>query len=135
MRAHRVAYEIAYGPFDEKLCVCHKCDNPRCVKPEHLFLGTHLDNMTDAKNKGRLNHWPAVLASRAYRPKGEKHHAAVLTADMVLQAREMRANGATLHAIADHFGVKWQTIYDATSGLTWIEVGGPITKRERRNAA
>ena len=52
--AHRVAYEIAYGPFDKALRVLHHCDNPPCVRPKHLFLGTQLDNMRDAARKGRM---------------------------------------------------------------------------------
>jgi HNH endonuclease len=54
-RSHRVAYLIAFGPFDENLLVCHKCDNPSCVNPQHLFLGTPKDNTEDMISKGRLN--------------------------------------------------------------------------------
>ena len=51
--AHRHSYEMAYGPFDRALCVLHHCDNPRCVRPDHLWLGTRSDNMMDCAAKGR----------------------------------------------------------------------------------
>lgn len=51
--AHRLAYEMSYGPFDTELFVLHTCDNKACVNPKHLFLGTHIDNMKDMIAKGR----------------------------------------------------------------------------------
>jgi hypothetical protein len=53
MAAHRVSLLIASGPFDMRLLVCHRCDNPSCVRPEHLFLGDAVDNMQDMSRKGR----------------------------------------------------------------------------------
>jgi hypothetical protein len=51
--AHRVAFELAYGPIPQTMYVCHSCDNPPCCNPEHLFLGTNQDNQIDSMRKGR----------------------------------------------------------------------------------
>lgn len=77
--AHRVSYYLFKGPFDYKLCVCHQCDNPSCVNPDHLFLDTVFGNNEDMVKKGRSC-------------KGEARPGARLTE---IQVREIRAKYAT----------------------------------------
>lgn len=89
--AHRVAYELTHGPIPAGLCVLHRCDNPKCVNPSHLFLGTQADNLRDASVKGRL---------RVERPKAQK----LSTADLI-EIDALRAAGWTMQRIADRMAV------------------------------
>ena len=95
--AHRLAWELTYGPIPEDMSVCHHCDNPRCVRPEHLFLGTQRDNLNDMRDKGR----GAIPAPR----QGSKHHNAKLTESDVLAIREAHSKGERGYKIAERFGV------------------------------
>lgn len=66
LAAHRVSFELHYGPIPLGMFICHSCDNPSCVNPEHLFIGTNKDNQQDAISKGRRKKWHhSIEAKRA----------------------------------------------------------------------
>lgn len=69
-RAHRVSYGLFVGPVPAEKCVLHKCDTPKCVNPEHLFLGTHLDNVRDKIRKGRARNGAEL---KTHCPHGHKY--------------------------------------------------------------
>lgn len=100
--AHRHVYRLLKGEIPEGMDVCHTCDNRKCINPDHLFLGSRLDNMQDAKAKGRISagekHSSAV-------PKGEKSHNAKLTAIKVKVIREVAGRVASNKELAEIFGV------------------------------
>ena len=119
--AHRVAYELEVGPIPADRMVCHRCDNPSCVRPDHLFLGTALDNLRDASEKGRLDYSPQRRAARC----GEGNPNARLTWEAARAIRRRRAEGATYSQIRREFGVGMGTVAAVLSGLTWKEPGPP----------
>jgi len=107
--ASRVAWGLVYGSIPDGLDVCHSCDNPACVNPEHLFIGTASDNLKDSVRKGRLNH------------QGEKNSNAKLTSVLVREIRELNLPQQTL---AKMFGVSKGTIYYIQKNLTWAYIKG-----------
>lgn len=115
-KAHRVSYRLYVGPIPEGMIVCHRCDNPSCVNPSHLFVGTQKDNVVDSVKKGR--------AKRAF---GISHPRAKLTESMVLKARLKYSTGLySLREIGDLFGVGIPTINGAIHGKTWRHVQGSL---------
>lgn len=115
VRAHRMAWEIVNGPIPEGLWVLHRCDNPRCVRPDHLFLGDAFDNMRDCANKGRLGSQVHPEA----RPRGERHHNARLTDDQVETIRRRyAAGGVSQYALAAEYGTTRPTIGRIVQGRT-----------------
>ena len=106
IKAHQLAYFIQYGPIPAGMCVLHKCDNPGCCNPFHLFLGTQKDNTQDMIRKGRWSKPPIAY--------GEKHHAATIPdADIPLIVADKRTNCV----IAKQYGVSDNTISRIKRGL------------------
>jgi hypothetical protein len=95
VRAHVRAFELANGPVPPGLLVCHRCDNPPCCEPTHLYAGTYADNARDA-----------ALAGSMSRGVGEAHAACKFTDAQVAAMRSMRNRGALLQQIADTFGAE-----------------------------
>lgn len=109
--AHRFMWRISFGEIPDGLEVCHSCDNPPCVNPNHLFLGTHQDNIKDRDMKGRQ-------ASH----KGIKNGRAVVTESDVLVIRELRKSGLEYQQIADNMGVSTGCINHILNGRHWAWV-------------
>lgn len=108
--AHRVSYEIHFGPIPDSMFVCHHCDNPECSNPRHLFLGTSGDNNRDCTKKGR-------------RARGERGGSAKLTAASVRRIRQQwSAGGVRLKDLAERFGVSVGAIEHVVTNRTWRHI-------------
>ncbi len=113
-QAHRAAWMLLAGPIPDGLFVCHHCDNPRCVRLSHLFLGSPLENMQDRDRKGR---------GRVIGRPGERNPNALLTDEKVRAIRSIYAAGGTSHReLAAQFGVAVRTIRNVISGARWAHV-------------
>jgi hypothetical protein len=108
-KAHRFCWELHFGAIPKGLEVCHTCDNPSCVRPSHLFLGTHLDNMSDCARKGRTN-------GAAKSQPGEQNARAKLTWEIV---DYIRASKEGMMALSRRFGVHYAHICSIKSGNRW----------------
>lgn len=110
--AHRLSWEMLYGPVPDGLLVCHSCDNRRCVRPSHLWLGTDQDNSDDKMRKGRSN-----LASRSWRPRS---HGTKLSEDDIPGIRARIATGESYAAIGRSCGVSGEAISLIARGKRWF---------------
>lgn len=114
--AHRVVWELTNGPIPDGMFVCHRCDNPPCCNPAHLFLDTHDGNMADMIRKGRS-------------PRGENKWNALMDEAKVRDVHRLYDDGWTGLAIAAYFGVTRGCITDILRGKTWPHLA---TIHERR---
>ena len=107
--AHRLSWEMRNGPVPDGKLVCHRCDNPLCVNPAHLFLGDAEANLKDMAAKGRHLY-------------GERNAQAKLTEKQVRAIHALAAKGASQRAISEKFGVGQMTINRIVRGLRWRHV-------------
>lgn len=107
---HRYSYLLHNDSAIDGLVVMHKCDNPRCVNPEHLMLGTQAENVKDMIVKGR---------DKKRSLPGESHGMSKLTDDLV---REIRASTETGPAIAERLGIATSTVYDVRNRKLWKHI-------------
>lgn len=139
MPAHRFAWEITNGPIPEGIFVCHHCDNPLCIRPDHLFLGTHSENMADRNAKGRqasgerhvsVTHpevlmrgdWHYARTQPERLARGEGHGMTSLTEDQVREIRARYGTGPSYAALAAEYGVDKGTISNVVRRKTWKHV-------------
>ncbi len=108
MFAHRLSYQLTFGQIEPGMCICHHCDNPKCVRPDHLFMGTHKDNAQDKVRKGRqrriVGNWK-------------------VTPDQVRNIRDLAAvGGITFQQIGARFGVSRSAVWLMVHRKTWGSV-------------
>lgn len=123
--ASRFAYTITNGPIASGLNVCHQCDNPSCVNPAHLFLGTQGDNIRDMAKKGR--HW---VQKNPGANDGERNPRATLTDAQVLAIRaEWSHGGVTQADLMRRYGVSKHVIWGVVHRRRWQHLDHPLSEQ------
>ncbi|WP_373325646.1 HNH endonuclease [Sporomusa paucivorans] len=113
IQSHRLSYAIFNGTIPPGLCICHKCDNPKCVNPDHLFAGTMGDNNKDRDAKGR-HKWGSLY--------GEMNPGAKLTKNEVIEIRARLEHGEKQAVLARMFNISEIAIYKIKNNLKWKNV-------------
>jgi hypothetical protein len=114
---HRWAYELAVEAIPESLHVCHHCDNPPCIRPDHLFIGTAAENIADRDRKGR-DRWRLP----EFQTRGENHPISKLTDESVRESRALSRSGVSVTELARKFDVSWNTMKKVICRTTWRHV-------------
>lgn len=127
MRAHRWIYQFLNGALPRSIEVCHICDNPRCVRPSHLFSGTHAANMKDSANKNRNGmqrhpHRSSLIGGEVQRPRGERNGASRLVEQDVIAIRHMKRSGLKRAQISKLYGVSKVTISKIITYQSWAHI-------------
>ncbi len=130
--AHRVSYSLFNNKDPSELFTCHTCDNPGCVNPEHLFLGTNQDNMIDMYKKNRGNrpvgssHYARISPLRTTFGKkpliGEESFASKLKTEDVIEIRKLKKSGVPTKEICNMYSIHRVTVYDIIYYRTWKHV-------------
>lgn len=123
---HRISWALVNGAIPRGMCICHRCDVPLCVNPDHLFVGTQADNLRDAWEKGRARGHTFTIEERerahANRAIGSRLGSARLTEARVIELRELRASGVSIADLVQRFGLNRGTIWKAATRRSWRHV-------------